>query len=53
MRADTFIGTIEEPGSRHAFDSAYKSSTTGSLDLEKLKQIKDIPCLIIWGKMIT
>lgn len=47
---DIFIGTIGEPGAKHAFKSAYKNSTTISIDLERLKQIKDIPCLIIWGE---
>ena len=50
IRADMFIGTIGEPGAKHAFESAYKNSTTVSIDLERLKQIKDVPCLIIWGK---
>ena len=27
-----------------------KNSTTKSIDLERLKQIEDIPCLIIWGE---
>ena len=46
---DIFIGTIGEPGAKHAFQSAYKNSTK-SIDLERLKQIEDIPCLIIWGE---
>jgi 2-hydroxy-6-oxonona-2,4-dienedioate hydrolase len=45
-----FIGTMDEPYAKHAFESAYRNSTTISRDLERLKQIKDIPCLIIWGK---
>jgi pimeloyl-ACP methyl ester carboxylesterase len=50
VRVDLFIGTIGESGAKHAFESAYQNSTTVSLDLKKLKQIKDIPCLIIWGE---
>lgn len=53
VKADVFIDTIEKPGAKHSFQSAYKNSTTISLDLQKLKQIKDIPCLIIWGKNDT
>jgi 2-hydroxy-6-oxonona-2,4-dienedioate hydrolase len=45
-----FIGIMDEPGAKHAFESAYTNSTTIMLDLNRLKQIKDIPCLIIWGK---
>jgi pimeloyl-ACP methyl ester carboxylesterase len=47
---DIFISVIEKEGARHAFESAFRNSTTTSIDLERLKQIKDIPCLIIWGK---
>lgn len=50
VKADMFISTIGEPWAKHAFQSAFRNSTTISLDLKKLKQIKDIPCLIIWGK---
>ena len=47
---DIFISVIEKPGAKHAFESAFRNSTTTSLNLEKLKQIKNIPCLIIWGE---
>jgi pimeloyl-ACP methyl ester carboxylesterase len=47
---DIFILVIEKPGAKHAFESAFRNSTTTSINLERLKQIKDIPCLIIWGE---
>ena len=47
---DIFISVIEKEGGKHAFESAFRNSTTTSIDFEKLKQINDIPCLIIWGK---
>ena len=47
---DIFISVIEKPGARHAFESAFRNSTTTSINLERLKQIKDIPCLIMWGE---
>lgn len=47
---DMFISTIGEPGAKHAFQSAFKNSTTTTIDLKRLKQIEDIPCLIIWGQ---
>jgi pimeloyl-ACP methyl ester carboxylesterase len=45
-----FTNVMEIPEARHAFETAYKYSTTVPLDLQRLKQIKDIPCLILWGK---
>jgi pimeloyl-ACP methyl ester carboxylesterase len=47
---DIFISVIEKPGAKHAFESAFRNSTTTSINLERLKQIKQIPCLIIWGE---
>ncbi len=47
---DLFISVIEKPGAKHAFKSAFRNSTTTSINLERLKQIKDIPSLIIWGE---
>jgi pimeloyl-ACP methyl ester carboxylesterase len=46
---DIFISVIEKPGAKHAFESAFKNSTTNSINLEKMERIKQIPCLIIWG----
>ena len=40
---DIFISVIEKPGAKHAFESAFRNSTTTSIDLDRLKQIKDIP----------
>ena len=45
-----FINRINSPGAKYAFESAYKNSTTTQIDLTRLKSIKDIPTLIIWGK---
>ena len=47
---DLFNYTIEKPGAKHAFESAFDNSTTTQLGSERLKQIEDIPCLIIWGE---
>jgi 2-hydroxy-6-oxonona-2,4-dienedioate hydrolase len=47
---DIFIGSIGKPGAKHTFESAFYNSTTKSINLEKMKQIKNIPCLIIWGE---
>ena len=47
---DLFISVIEKPGAKHAFASAFRNSTTTTIDLERLKLIQDIPCLIIWGE---
>jgi pimeloyl-ACP methyl ester carboxylesterase len=47
---NTFITRINSPGAKYAFESAYKNSTTTQIDLSRLKSIKDIPILIIWGK---
>lgn len=47
---DIFVAIIEKPGAKHAFESAFRNSTSTSLSLEKLRQIKDIPCLLIWGE---
>ncbi|MER5174565.1 MAG: alpha/beta hydrolase [Candidatus Nitrosocosmicus sp.] len=49
-KAIGFMKIIEQPGAEDAFESAYENSTKGSIDLQRLKQIVDIPCLIIWGK---
>jgi pimeloyl-ACP methyl ester carboxylesterase len=47
---DLFIGTIGKPEAKHAFKAAFDYSTTTPIGLETLKQIEDIPCLIIWGE---
>jgi pimeloyl-ACP methyl ester carboxylesterase len=47
---DIFIGSIGKSGAKHTFESAFHNSTEKSIDLEKMRQIKDIPCLIIWGE---
>ncbi|MBA3750316.1 MAG: alpha/beta hydrolase [Nitrosopumilus sp.] len=47
---DLFISVLEKPGAKYAFESAYRNSTSTSLDLERLEKIKDIPCIIIWGE---
>ena len=45
-----FTGIMEGQDAQHAFKTAYDYSTTVPLDLQRLEQILDIPCLIIWGK---
>jgi pimeloyl-ACP methyl ester carboxylesterase len=46
---DIFISIIGEPGAKHAFESAFRNSTSTPIDPKRLKQIENIPCLIIWG----
>jgi pimeloyl-ACP methyl ester carboxylesterase len=46
---DLFNYVIEKPGAKHAFESAFFNSTTTKIESERLMQIKNIPCLIIWG----
>jgi 2-hydroxy-6-oxonona-2,4-dienedioate hydrolase len=45
-----FARIMEGQHAKNAFKSAYDHSTKVRLDLQRLEQIKDIPCLIIWGK---
>ena len=47
---DIFVSTINMPGAKHAFESAFENSTSTTLDLNSIKEIKEIPCLIIWGE---
>ena len=47
---DIFISVIEKPGAKHAFESAFRNSTTDSINMQRLEKIKDLPCLIIWGE---
>lgn len=47
---DIFISVIEKPGAKHAFESAFRNSTTTSINVERLEKIKDLPCLILWGE---
>jgi pimeloyl-ACP methyl ester carboxylesterase len=49
-KAIGFMQIIQQPGAEKAFESAYERSTKVMLDLQRLKQIKNIPCLILWGK---
>jgi 2-hydroxy-6-oxonona-2,4-dienedioate hydrolase len=46
-----FIGRINSPGAKHAFESSLKNSANTQIGIEKLKQIgeKGIPTLIVWG----
>jgi 2-hydroxy-6-oxonona-2,4-dienedioate hydrolase len=45
-----FMSIIGQKGAETAFESAYEYSTKVPLDLQRLKQIKDIPCIILWGQ---
>ena len=47
---DIFVSTINMPGAKHAFESAFENSTSTTLDLNTINVIKEIPCLIIWGE---
>jgi pimeloyl-ACP methyl ester carboxylesterase len=50
ITVDLFVETIIKEGARHAFESAFHNSTTTQIGLERLRQIENIPCLLIWGK---
>jgi pimeloyl-ACP methyl ester carboxylesterase len=43
----------EVPGAKHAFESAYRNSTSTQIGLDRLKQIEGLPTLIIWGRNDT
>jgi pimeloyl-ACP methyl ester carboxylesterase len=47
---DLFNYTIEKSLARHVFELTFLNSTTTKVESERLKQIDNIPCLIIWGK---
>jgi pimeloyl-ACP methyl ester carboxylesterase len=47
---DIFVQTIIKQGAKNAFVSAFNNSTRTTIGLNRLKQIQDLPCLIIWGK---
>ena len=47
---DIFISVIEKPGAKHAFESAFRNSTTTSINMEELEKIKDLRCLLMWGE---
>jgi 2-hydroxy-6-oxonona-2,4-dienedioate hydrolase len=47
---EVFINRINRPGAKHAFESAFLNSTTTQIGLHRLKEIRDIRSLIIWGK---
>jgi pimeloyl-ACP methyl ester carboxylesterase len=46
---DKFVETIIKEGARNAFERTYENSTSTQIEPEGFKQIKDIPCLILWG----
>ena len=50
VAVDLFDYTIEKPGAKQAFESAFDNSTTTQIQTVGFKQIEDIPCLIIWGE---
>jgi 2-hydroxy-6-oxonona-2,4-dienedioate hydrolase len=45
-----FMSIIGQKGAETAFESAYEYSTKVPLDLQRLKPINDIPCIILWGQ---
>lgn len=49
---NTFIGTIGQQGAKQAFEVALINSTTTQIEPKGFKLIRDIPCLILWVKMI-
>src|SRR5919106_6143907 len=47
---EVFISRINRPGAKHAFESAFLNSTNTQIGLHRLKEIRDIRSLIVWGK---
>ena len=47
---DIFIKMIKSPGAEHAFKTTFYDSTSKEIGSDRLDQINDIPCLIIWGE---
>ena len=47
---DVFINRINRPRAKHAFESAFLNSTNTQIGLGRLRGIKDVSTLIIWGK---
>jgi len=50
VMVDLFDYIIDKPGAKHAFVVAFDNSTTTQIGKEGFRQIKDIPCLVIWGE---
>ena len=48
-----FIRTIKEQGAKRAFKTAFDDSTTRWIQKERLNEIAEIPCLMIWGRKIV
>jgi len=46
---DGFIRRINMPNAKHAFESTLTNSTTTQIGLNRLRQISNIPTLILWG----
>jgi pimeloyl-ACP methyl ester carboxylesterase len=46
---DGFIRRISMPNAKHAFQSTLANSATTQIGLDRLKKIKSIPTLILWG----
>jgi len=46
---DGFIRRINMPNAKYAFESTLVNSATNQIGLDRLKQINDIPTLILWG----
>ncbi|MDQ3840919.1 MAG: alpha/beta hydrolase [Thermoproteota archaeon] len=45
-----FIRTIKEQGAKRAFKTAFDDSTTRRIEKERLNEIAEMPCLMIWGR---
>ncbi len=46
---DGFIRRINMPNAKHAFESTLANSATTQIGLNRLRQINNIPTLILWG----
>ncbi|WP_148686164.1 alpha/beta fold hydrolase [Candidatus Nitrosocosmicus hydrocola] len=47
---DIFIYFMEKPGALDAFESAFKNSTSKSIDSNQIRKIENLCCLIFWGE---
>jgi len=47
---DIFIYFMEKPGALDAFESAFKNSTSNSIDSNQIRKMENLRCLILWGE---
>lgn len=47
---DIFIYFMEKPGALDSFESAFRNSTSKSVDSDQLRKLENLRCLIFWGE---